>query len=81
MLRQLFKTGNSIVVSLPREILDKLGLTGGESVNVELDRDQRRVIITPTEKPFSAAGVDEKFARQVSDFIEKYRPALEELAK
>ena len=46
-----------------------------------MDRAQRRVIITPVEKPLEAAGVDEKFARQVNDFIEQYRTALEELTK
>ncbi|MCD4672851.1 MAG: AbrB/MazE/SpoVT family DNA-binding domain-containing protein, partial [Anaerolineaceae bacterium] len=50
MLRRLFKTGNSIVVSLPREVLDGLGITDGEHVALELDRKQRRVIITPVDK-------------------------------
>jgi putative addiction module antidote len=81
MLRRLFKTGNSVVVSLPREMLESLGLADGECVSVELDRAQRCVIITPVEKPLEAAGVDEQFARQVNDFIEQYRTALEELAR
>jgi antitoxin MazE len=81
MLRRLFKTGNSVVISLPREMLESLGVAEGESVSVELDRAQRCVIITPVEKPLEAAGVDEQFARQVNDFIEKYRTALEELAR
>ena len=81
MIRQLFKTGNSVVLSLPKEILDNLGLKVGESINLELDREQRRVILTPVEKPLAIAGVNEDFARQVDEFIQKYRPALEELAK
>lgn len=81
MLRRLFKTGNSIVVSLPREVLDGLGITDGEHVALELDRKQRRVIITPVDKLLAVNGVDETFAHQVSEFIEQYRPALEELAK
>ncbi len=81
MLRRLFKTGNSVVLSLPKEILDGLGLADGESVSLELDRKQRRVILTPAEKPLAIAGVDEEFARQVNEFIEHYRSALEELAK
>jgi antitoxin component of MazEF toxin-antitoxin module len=81
MLRRLFKTGNSVVLSLPKEILDGLGLVNGENVSLELDRQQRRVIITPVEKPLAIAGVDEDFARQVNGFIELYRSALEELAK
>ena len=81
MLRRLFKTGNSVVISLPREMLKSLGVADGESVSVELDPHHRRLIITPIEKPLAAAGVDEQFARQVNDFIEQYRPALKELAR
>jgi antitoxin MazE len=81
MIRRLFKTGNSTVLSLPKEILDDLGIKDGESVNLEFDREQRRVIITPVEKPVVIAGVNEDFARQIDEFIQQYRPALEELAK
>lgn len=81
MIRRLFKTGNSIVLSLPKEILDDLGIKDGESVNLELDRTQHRVIMTPVEKPITIAGVDEEFAHQVDAFIRQYRPALDELAK
>jgi antitoxin MazE len=81
MLRRLFKTGNSVVLSLPKEILDGLGLADGKNVSLELDRQQRRVILTPADSPLASAGVDEDFAHQVSEFIERYRPALEELAK
>jgi putative addiction module antidote len=81
MIRRLFKTGNSIVLSLPKEVLDDLGVKDGESVNLELDRELRRVIITPVEKPMAIAGVNEEFARQVDEFIQQYRPALDELAR
>ena len=81
MIRQLFKTGNSVVLSLPKEVLDDLGVKVGESINLELDSEQRRVILTPVEKPIAIAGVNEEFARQVDAFIQQYRHALEELAK
>lgn len=68
MIRRLFKTGNSIVLSLPKEVLDDLGIKDGESVNLELDPEQRRVIITPVGKPIAAAGVNTEFARQVDEF-------------
>jgi len=80
MQRQLFKTGNSIVLSLPKEMLDALGLINGENVSIELDNQKKHLVISAVKKPV-AAGVDEDFAKQVNDFIEKYRPALEELAK
>jgi putative addiction module antidote len=80
MLRKIFRSGNSIVVSIPKDILDELKLSEGEDVSVELDSKQRQIVISPVEKPL-AVGVDETFARQVDEFIKEYRPALEALAK
>jgi len=81
MIRHLFKTGNSVVVSLPQEILDGLGLTIGESITLELDKGKKRAIITPVEKVLPTTDIDPEFTRQVTDFIMRYRSALEELAK
>ncbi len=80
MLRKLFRTGNSIVVSIPKHILDELNLSEGEDVSVELDGKQGQIVISPVEKPLEV-GVDETFARQVDEFIKEYRTALEALAK
>jgi putative addiction module antidote len=81
MQRRLFKTGNSIVLSLPREALESLGLADGNPVEIEIDVAQRRLIITPVQAPLAVAGVDEQFDRQVREFITKYRTALDELAR
>ena len=78
MQRKVFRTGNSTVISLPREAIDFLHLKEGADVSVELDRENRRIVITPAE--LSLAGVDEDFARQVAEFIDQYRPVLEALA-
>jgi putative addiction module antidote len=80
MIRKIFKTDNSIAVSIPKDILEQLDLSEGDDVSVELDREQRQIVISPVEKPL-AVSVNEEFARQVNDFIEEYRPALEALAK
>jgi antitoxin component of MazEF toxin-antitoxin module len=81
MQRKIFRTGNSTVVSLPKEALDFLRLNEGADVSVELDRENRRILITPAGLPVAAAGVDEEFARQLVEFIAQYRPALEALAR
>ncbi len=80
MLRKLFRTGNSIVVSIPKHILDKLKLSEGEDMSVQLDSKQGQIVISPVEKAL-AVGVDETFTRKVDEFIKDYRPALEALAK
>ena len=78
MLRKVFKTGNSTVVSIPREMLDNLGLDDGSDVSVELDMNTHQIIIRPAQR--SLAGVNQVFARQLAEFIEEYRTALEALA-
>ena len=81
MVRKAFRTGNSLVISLPQESLEYLGIHEGTQVEVSLDRENRQVIVKPVEIPLSIAGVDKIFAHQVAEFIEQYRPALEKLAK
>lgn len=81
MLRKVFKTGNSVVVSLPKDALELLGISEGSDVSIDLDRQKRQIVISPVEEPLAVAGVDEEFARQVSEFIDQYRVALEALAK
>ena len=81
MIRKIFKTGNSMVVSLPKEVIDYLQVGEGTEVSVSLDRGKRRIVITPVDPPLTIAGVDPEFARQVSEFIDQYRPALQELAR
>lgn len=80
MRRKLFRTGNSIVISIPKDILDKLKLSEGKSVSVELDSKQCQIVISPVEKPL-VVDVGEAFARQVDEFIKEYCPAPEALVK
>jgi putative addiction module antidote len=77
MLRKIFKTGNSLVVSLPREMLESLGAADGSEVSLELE--DGKIVIRLMRQ--AVPGVDEDFAQQLSEFIDEYRPALEALAK
>lgn len=79
MLRKIYRSANSTVLALPREMLDALGLKDGQDVSVELETERRQIVITPLVP--EVEGVDAEFARQVADFIQAYRPALEALAK
>lgn len=42
MLRKVFRTGNSVVVSLPRDALELLGIHEGSEVSVDLDREKKK---------------------------------------
>ena len=80
MLRKIFKTGNSIVVSLPKDAIEYLHIDEGSQVNVELNREKYQIVITPAE-PTPNSGIDPEFAHQVAKFIKEYKSALTELAK
>lgn len=79
MLRKIFKTGNSLVVSLPRESIQTIGLHEGSEISLVVDEKQGQIVIEPVSKQL--AGVDIQFAQQIDAFINEYRPALEALAK
>jgi putative addiction module antidote len=79
MARKIFKSGNSLVVSLPRASLELLGLQEGSEVSVTVDQDSGRIIVQPAQ--VSLGEIDAAFARQLDEFIEQYRPALEALAE
>jgi antitoxin MazE len=79
MRRKIFKTGNSLVVSIPKDLLEPLGITDGSAVSLELDLEKRQIVIREA-APGTYEGLDTKFARQVDEFIEEYRSSLEALA-
>jgi putative addiction module antidote len=79
MMRKIYKTGNSLVITLPKESLDQLDLQEGSEVTVILDESGNRLIIEPVHP--IVPGVDADFAAQLDAFIDQYRPALEALAQ
>ena len=81
MRRKIEQSKDSLVIKLPTECLNALGLDEGDEVFISLDQANERIIISPTGSRLAYEGVDEEFAKQVADFIERYKPALEELAR
>ncbi len=77
-IQKLYKNGNSVAVTIPKDYLENLYLNDGSSVSVELREDQ--VVIRRADKKI-APGVDAKFMQQVDDFINEHRDVLEDLAK
>lgn len=79
MVRKIFKSGNSLVIALPKESIERLGWHEGSELSVAVDADRGRVIIEPVS--LALAPIDPTFARQLDEFIEQYRPALTALAQ
>ena len=79
MVTKLQQTEQGIMVLLPVEVIERLGLTADTEVSITIKPEQGQIIITSATELLP--GVDEEFARQVSEFINQYRPALEALAR
>lgn len=75
MTQKVLKVGSSAMVTLPKKSLKELGIKIGDEVLVDVDVKKRRVVVEPARK------IDEELLEWTQKFIEKYRPALEALAK
>jgi len=47
MGRKIFKTGNSLAITLSKKILEDLGLKAGDRVETESDAFKHQIIIKP----------------------------------
>ena len=76
MTQKVLKVGSSAAVTLPKEMLKEAGLRIGDRVRVEFNEKSAVFII----RPF---GVEKNKELQewTTQFIKRYRPALEALAK
>ena len=81
MQRKVCSIGNSQGVSIPADMLEKLNLSVGSEVDVQLDNEKSKIVIAPVRKKKYPKDIDREFVSQVNEFIAKYKPALKELAK
>jgi len=75
MVQKVLKVGDSAAVTIPKKSLEKLGLKVGDRVSLDIDKSQKAVVVRPFIKP------DKELIDWTNKFINKYRPALEELAR
>ncbi|GAW29230.1 MULTISPECIES: hypothetical protein [unclassified Carboxydocella] len=86
LIRKIFRTGNSHVVALTKEMLQKLKLEEGSNVIIELDEEKKCIIVKPLIAPDEKSvqlldGIDNDYVSLVNSFIKEYELALKELAK
>lgn len=77
MIQKLYKNGNSVAVTIPKQYLRELKLRDGSKVVVE--KRESELIIT-SQKHAVAADVDQKFMKMVDSFIIDHEDVLHELA-
>jgi putative addiction module antidote len=78
MIQKVLKVGSSAAVTIPKDSLKELGLKIGDQVKTVTDTDKKTLTIMSAGATLSKE--DTKIARLTSNFIERYRKDLEELA-
>jgi putative addiction module antidote len=77
MAQKLYRNGNSVAMTIPKQYLNELNLAEGSTVVLEKRGDE--LVVAP-EKKVLAKGVDHHFAKAVDEFFDDHRDVLRELA-
>lgn len=77
LTQKLYKNGNSVAVTIPKEYLKELDLRDGSQVIVKTRG--KELVVAPKAKA-TAPGVDQKFAQMVDEFINDHEDVLQELS-
>lgn len=77
LIQKLYRNGNSVAVTIPKEYLKALNLRDGSLVVVK--RHDQAMMIVPKAK-LLAQDVDSKFMKMVDEFISDHQDVLQKLA-
>ena len=69
MIQKIIRVGNSVAVTIPKKVLEEKNLKVGDLADVDIQpKAKKKTQLSP------------EFLKWVDKYIEKNRPALEELA-
>ncbi len=79
MTQTVINIGNSQGIIFPKEILNKLKISKGDSVNIDLE-DDGRIVISKQGIKKTKANVSPELLMWLDGFNKRYKNALQELA-
>lgn len=77
LVQTLYKNGNSIAVTIPRQYLEELNLKEGSKVVVEKQGKELRI---SSKTKALASDVDVKFMKMLDEFVVEHEDVLQKLA-
>ncbi|MEK6543607.1 MAG: hypothetical protein AABZ44_04140 [Elusimicrobiota bacterium] len=81
MINKILRVGDSAAVTLSKSTLKELGVAIGDKVLVSFLPELNEIVIKPLTKKRRKSAIAQRIAKLTADFIDRYRPALEDLAK
>ncbi len=76
--QQIIQVGNSLAVTIPKQIAQKFGWKKGQQIYI--GKDEANKILRVGEKPLPKDGLTEEYFLWKKEFIKKNKPLLESLA-
>lgn len=80
MLQQIIRVGNSAAITIPKDFLRETKIKIGDQILVEANLTTKTIILKP-KKAKLASPISPEFSSWTKNFIKKYQPLLDELAK
>jgi antitoxin component of MazEF toxin-antitoxin module len=75
------QTGSSLAVTLPKDLVDRLGLKKGDEVEVSAHPLNGTIVIRPPIREFEDGRVTKRFAELSKSVIRRYDKAFRKLAE
>jgi putative addiction module antidote len=81
MARKIVQTGSSLAVTLPKDIVDQLGLKKGDEVEVTAHPLNGTIVIRPPIQYFENGKVTKRFTELADKVLRRYDKAFRKLAE
>jgi antitoxin component of MazEF toxin-antitoxin module len=81
MTRKIVRTGSSLAVTLPREVVDTFKLEAGAEVDVSVHPQTGAVVIRPGVLYYEDGKVTKRFEQQARDLMNRYDKAFRRLSQ
>jgi antitoxin component of MazEF toxin-antitoxin module len=79
--RKIVQTGSSLAVTLPKDIVDQLGLKKGDEVEVSAHPLNGTIVVRTPIRELEGGKVTKRFRQLTSDLIRRRAKLYRELAK
>ncbi len=79
--RKVVKTGSSLAVTLPREVVAEFGLQAGDEVDVSVHPRTSAIVIRPGVKEVENGRVTKRFQQKVDELVRRRASLYRALAK
>lgn len=81
MPRKIVQTGSSLAVTLPKDIVDQLGLKKGDEVEVSAHPLNGTIVVRPPIREFEGGKVTKRFKQLSAELLKRRAKLYRELAK